>query len=44
MTQREQPDISLAKEKLQGWSQNTVKEGLITTIAYFDDLLKNQNK
>jgi UDP-glucuronate decarboxylase len=36
-----QPDISLAKEKLQGWEPKyTVKERLITTIAYFDDLLK----
>jgi UDP-glucuronate decarboxylase len=37
-----QPDISLAKEKLQGWEPKIqLREGLITTIAYFDDLLKN---
>jgi UDP-glucuronate decarboxylase len=34
------PDISLAKEKL-GWEPKIqLKEGLIKTIAYFDDLLK----
>jgi UDP-glucuronate decarboxylase len=37
-----QPDISLAKEKLQGWEPKIqLREGLTTTIAYFDDLLKN---
>lgn len=36
-----QPDISLAKEKLQGWEPKTqLREGLIKTIAYFDHLLK----
>jgi UDP-glucuronate decarboxylase len=36
-----QPDISLAKEKLQGWEPKVqLREGLLTTIAYFDDLLK----
>jgi UDP-glucuronate decarboxylase len=36
-----QPDISLAKEKLQGWEPKIqLREGLTTTIAYFDDLLK----
>jgi UDP-glucuronate decarboxylase len=40
-----QPDISLAKEKLQGWEPKVqLREGLITTISYFDDLLINQNK
>jgi UDP-glucuronate decarboxylase len=39
------PDISLAKEKLQGWEPKVqLREGLITTISYFDDLLINQNK
>jgi UDP-glucuronate decarboxylase len=36
-----QPDISLAKEKLQGWEPKVqLREGLLTTISYFDDLLK----
>ena len=37
------PDISLAFEKLDGW-QPTVKleEGLKKTIAYFDELLRNE--
>jgi UDP-glucuronate decarboxylase len=40
-TQR-QPDISLAKEKLNGWEpQVQLKEGLLKTIEYFDGLLKN---
>lgn len=35
-----QPDISLAKEKLQGWEPKIqLREGLRTTIAYFDSLL-----
>jgi len=39
-----QPDISLAKEKLQGWEPKVqLREGLQTTIAYFDGLLKNSN-
>ncbi len=34
-----QPDISLAKEKLQGWVPKIqLREGLQTTIAYFDSL------
>lgn len=38
-TQR-QPDISLAKEKLCGWEpQVQLKDGLIKTIAYFENLL-----
>jgi len=41
-TQR-QPDISLAKEKLNGWEPIVpLREGLITTIAYFDQLLKEK--
>jgi UDP-glucuronate decarboxylase len=37
-----QPDISLAKEKLQGWEPKIqLREGLITTIGYFDGLLKS---
>jgi UDP-glucuronate decarboxylase len=39
-----QPDISLAKEKLQGWEPKTqLREGLQTTIAFFDTLLKENN-
>ncbi|MFE3871974.1 UDP-glucuronic acid decarboxylase family protein [Flavobacterium sp. ZS1P70] len=35
-----QPDISLAREKLQGWEPKVqLREGLKTTIAYFDSLL-----
>ncbi len=38
-TQR-QPDISLAKEKLNGWEPEVpLKEGLIKTIEYFEKLL-----
>ncbi|WP_264565354.1 UDP-glucuronic acid decarboxylase family protein [Flavobacterium sp. N3904] len=37
-----QPDISLAKEKLAGWEPKIqLREGLITTISYFDNLLLN---
>ncbi|TDN97207.1 UDP-glucuronic acid decarboxylase family protein [Sunxiuqinia elliptica] len=36
-----QPDIQLAKEKLNGWQPKVqLTEGLIKTIAYFDELLK----
>jgi UDP-glucuronate decarboxylase len=39
-TQR-QPDISLAKEKLNGWQPKIqLEEGLIKTIHYFENLLK----
>jgi len=35
-----QPDISLAKEKLNGWEPTIeLKEGLEKTIAYFKPLL-----
>lgn len=35
-----QPDIALAKEKLQGWEPKTqLKDGLVKTIAYFDSLI-----
>jgi UDP-glucuronate decarboxylase len=35
------PDISLAKEKLNGWEPKIqLEEGLKKTIAYFDELLK----
>ena len=35
-----QPDISLAKDKLEGWEPKTqLREGLITTISYFEGLL-----
>ena len=38
-----QPDISLAKEKLEGWEPKIqLREGLITTINYFDKLLVNK--
>jgi len=35
-----QPDISLAKEKLDWEPKTDLKEGLINTISYFEDLLK----
>lgn len=36
-----QPDIQLAKEKLNGWQPKVqLTEGLTKTIAYFDELLK----
>jgi UDP-glucuronate decarboxylase len=35
------PDITLAKEKM-GWVPRiSLKEGLLKTITYFNDLLKN---
>jgi len=35
-----QPDISLAKEKLDGWEPNTqLEEGLKKTIAYFKKVI-----
>ncbi|MGE4290450.1 MAG: NAD-dependent epimerase/dehydratase family protein, partial [Salinivirgaceae bacterium] len=35
------PDISLAKEKLNSWEPKIpLEQGLIKTIAYFDNLLK----
>lgn len=38
-----QPDISLAKEKLGGWEPKTqLNEGLKKTIAFFDNLLKEE--
>ena len=38
-----QPDISLAKEKLDGWEPKVqLEEGLKTTIAYFDELLNSK--
>ncbi|MCI5123504.1 MAG: NAD-dependent epimerase/dehydratase family protein, partial [Candidatus Electrothrix sp. AR5] len=38
--QQRQPDISLAKEKL-GWEPKVpLREGLIPTIAYFDNFLR----
>jgi len=37
-----QPDIALAKEKLEGWEPRVqLREGLISTISYFDKLLLN---
>jgi UDP-glucuronate decarboxylase len=37
-----QPDISLAKEKLNNWEPKIqLREGLVTTINYFDKLLLN---
>lgn len=42
-TQR-QPDITLAKEKLNGWEpQVNLKDGLIKTISYFEQLLLEKN-
>ncbi|WP_289661605.1 UDP-glucuronic acid decarboxylase family protein [Flavobacterium panacagri] len=38
-----QPDISLAKDKLNGWQPKIqLREGLLSTISYFDKLLLNQ--
>ncbi|MCY1720864.1 SDR family oxidoreductase [Prolixibacteraceae bacterium Z1-6] len=42
-TQR-QPDISLAKEKLDGWEPKIpLREGLTKTIEYFDRLIKEED-
>lgn len=39
-----QPVIDLAKKELNGWEPKIpLKEGLVKTIAYFDDLLKQGN-
>jgi UDP-glucuronate decarboxylase len=41
-TQR-QPNIDLARKELGGWEPKTpLKEGLIKTITYFDQILKKQ--
>lgn len=41
-TQRK-PDISLAKEKLNNWEpQIPLEQGLVKTITYFDNLLKQE--
>jgi UDP-glucuronate decarboxylase len=41
---KRKPDITLAKEKL-GWSPKVpLEEGLLKTITYFDDLLRNDNE
>lgn len=43
-TQR-QPDITLAKKVLYGWEPVVpLREGLVRTIAYFEELLRKQNK
>ncbi len=43
-TQR-QPDITLAREILNGWEPKVqLREGLIQTINYFDELLSNQKE
>jgi UDP-glucuronate decarboxylase len=43
-TQR-QPDISLAKKELNNWEPKIqLEEGLLKTIHYFDNLLKNKKK
>ncbi len=42
-TQR-QPDISLAKRELDNWEPKVqLREGLVKTIEYFDELLKKQS-
>jgi UDP-glucuronate decarboxylase len=42
--QQRQPDISLAKEKL-GWEPKVpLREGLIPTIAYFDNFLRGSDQ
>ena len=39
-----QPDIGLAKKVLDGWEPKVqLKEGLLKTIIYFDQILKTQN-
>ena len=39
-----QPDISLAREKLDGWEPKIpLRQGLIKTIAYFENLLSDNN-
>ncbi|TYC58051.1 SDR family oxidoreductase [Marinobacter sp. BW6] len=38
-----QPDISLAKSKLDWQPTVELKEGLVKTITYFDELLKNSD-
>jgi UDP-glucuronate decarboxylase len=41
-TQR-QPDISLAREKLNGWEPKIpLREGLLKTIEYFENLLTRE--
>ena len=36
-----QPDISLAKEKLNNWEPKIqLEEGLIKTIQYFEDMIR----
>jgi len=36
-----QPDISLAKEKLNNWEPKIqLEKGLVKTIEYFDNLIK----
>nr|WP_299383043.1 UDP-glucuronic acid decarboxylase family protein [Allomuricauda sp.] len=38
------PDITLAKEKLEGWSPSVdLRDGLEKTIAYFDNVLKEKS-
>ena len=40
-----QPNISLAFEKLEGWKPSfKLEEGLVKTIAYFDELLKKEKR
>jgi UDP-glucuronate decarboxylase len=42
-TQR-QPDITLAREKLNGWEPKIpLREGLTKTIEYFDKLIQEEN-
>jgi UDP-glucuronate decarboxylase len=42
-TQR-QPDISLAKEKLNGWAPKiALREGLVSTISYFESMIRDKS-
>ncbi len=42
-TQR-QPDISLAIEKLNGWTPKiALREGLVNTISYFDSMIRDKS-
>lgn len=39
------PDISLAKQKLNNWTPDIkLQDGLVTTIAYFENLLKTNDE
>ena len=41
--QRRQPNISLAKKKLNWTPKTDLKKGLIKTIKYFENLIKTDS-